>query len=221
MKKSALLAACLMVMGPVLYTAGAADGGRGTRKALDVRVVPPTPDVVGTVTYDTSVNAGFHPDDPNGANLNRCVGNRFNSALGGPLLNPGMVTMLTVFPANSGAQSVSVAGPPNTMGTAAVLAFVAGNIMANQFNAVTIAPVSVTADFIGWFLGTFNQTQAAGLLGMSDMQNAGQGYHAVQGFYVSGMGISTMVVTVPNRNAMLRATGNILVPVELMEFKIQ
>ena len=30
-----------------------------------------------------------------------------------------------------------------------------------------------------------------------------------------------MIAPVPNRNAMIRATGDILVPVELMDFKIQ
>ena len=95
------------------------------------------------------------------------------------------------------------------------------NLMAGQFNAIAVAPaVNVTADFVGLFLGTFGSTQAAGLLGMSDMATMGQGYHAIEGFYASAM-IGTMFQTVPNRNAMLRATGDILTPVELMDFKIQ
>jgi hypothetical protein len=210
-----------MVVGLALSVADAAEGGRrNSRKATEVRIVPPAPELIGTVTYDTGVNAGFHPDATVG-NLNRCVGNRFNTALGGPLLATGMVSMLTVFPANNGTQSISIATAPNAGGTAMVLDFLAANMMANQFNAVTIAPaVAVTSDFVGFFLGLFGATQPAGLIGMSDMQNLGQGYHAVEGFYF-GSALATMVTPVANRNAMLRVTGDILVPVELMDFKIQ
>ena len=222
MKKTAWLALSLMVAGPALSVADAAETvRRGARRSTNVKVVPPTPEVFGTVTYDTGTNAGFHPDAPPGAlNLNRVVGNRFNTALGGPLLISGMLTMLTVFPASGGGQSISVATPPNTMGTANVLYFVNVPMVAGAFNQVTFPAVDVMADFVGFFLGAFGASQPAGLLGMSDMQANGQGYHAVEGFYYGGM-LATMVTPVATRNGMMRATGDILVPVELMDFKIQ
>ncbi|MET0556226.1 MAG: hypothetical protein ABW221_24510 [Vicinamibacteria bacterium] len=171
------------------------------------------------MTYDTGTNAGFHPDTPN-APQHRVVGNRFNSAWGGPLLATGMVSFLTVFPANNGPQSVSIVLPPNSMNTAMVLDFVTAPLVANQFNQVAFVPaVDVGPDFLGMFLGTFGTFHAAGLLGMSDMAASGQGFHAVQAFYIGQM--VSMVEVVPNRNAMLRATGKILVPVELMEFRIE
>ena len=61
-----------------------------------------------------------------------------------------------------------------------------------------------------------------GLLGMSDMQNQGQGYHAFEAFYTGAAGgLQTMIQALPNRNAMLRATVDVSVPVELMDFRIQ
>jgi hypothetical protein len=207
-----------MVVGPALSMVDAAPGGRPNSKRVEARVVPDAPEVLGTITYDTATNAGFHPDVPAGSpNLNRTVGNRFNSALGGPLMMTGMVTMLTVFPASNGIGSVSLAGPP-VGGNAPVIVFANASLMANQFNAVNIAG-TVGPDFLGIFLGAFNGTNPLGLAGMSDMQNLGQGYHAFQAFYAAGS--QTMFEVVPNRNAMLRATGDVLVPVELMDFKIQ
>ena len=219
MKKTAWMAACLVAVSPSLSSVSAADNSsrRGQVRG-ESRVVPPDLQFVGTVTYDTGTNAGFHPDGSNGANLNRTVGNRFNSALGGPLLMTGMVTMLTAFPASSGGLSVSIATTPTPGNTATVVAFVNANMMAGAFNAVNIA-ATVPADFLGIFVGAFNGNNPAGLLGMSDMQNVGQGYHAIQAFY--NLGAQTMIEVVPNRNAMIRATGDILIPVELMEFKIQ
>jgi hypothetical protein len=212
-----------LLVGPASSVVDAAQGGRRNPKRAEARVVPDEPQVLGTITYDTGVNAGFHPDVPAGSpNLNRTVGNRFNSALGGPLIATGMVTMLTTFPANSGVQSLSIAGPPTPANTALVLDFFTANLMANVFNAVTVTPaVTVGPDFLGIFLGVFGGTQANGnLIGMSDMQVNGQNYHAFQAFY-GGLSMQTMIEVVANRNAMLRATGDVLVPVELMDFKIQ
>ena len=217
MKKTALVAVSLMLVGSALSVANAAPGGRRNAQTVEAIVVPNAPEVVGTVTYDTGVNVGFFPDATSG-NLNRTVGNRFNSALGQPLLMTGMVSMITAFPAAAGTQSVSVAGPPNGAGVALVLAFINGNMMAGQFNSLAIT-ANVGGDFLGIFLGAYNVTTAAGLAGMSDMETMGQGFHAFSGFYAAGN--QTMVTPIPNRNAMVRATGNILVPVELMEFKIQ
>lgn len=223
MKKTAFAAVCLMIVGPALSVAQAAQRTRPDRsRKAQVKVVSGDQHfVVGPAIYDTGVNAGFHPDVPAGSpNVNRIVGNRFNSALGQPLLMTGMLTMLTVFPAGTGYQSVSVGGTPNTMGSAAVLDFQAASVMAGVFNQITLtAPVTVPADFVAVFVGTFDGTDTAGLLGMSDMQQDGQGYHALEGFYNGGN--QTMLTPVANRNAMIRAVGDILTPVELMDFKIQ
>ena len=44
-------------------------------------------------------------------------------------------------------------------------------------------------------------------------------FHGIRGVY--SMGNLTMVQAIPGRNAMLRATGEFYIPVELMEFRIQ
>ena len=170
--------------------------------------------------YDTGVNIGFHPDAI--GNFNRTVGNRFNSALGGPLLMTGMVSRLTVFPANDGFQSVSIAGAPTTMNTAMVLVFLNVEMMANQLQRDRVQPERHRGSGLpGHLPRRLRQHQPAGLLGMSDMENLGQGFHAFQAFYPYIGGVQTMIQALPNRNAMLRATVTFLVPVELMEFRIQ
>jgi hypothetical protein len=217
-KKVSVVALGLWLTGAHASTVDAVErSGRTTRKT-DAWIVPPAAQIVGTITYDTGINVGFHPDASPGA-LNRVVGNRFDSALGGPLLATNMVTMITVFPASDGLQSVSIAAAPNTMNTAMVLDFMAANLMANQFNALAVNPgLTVGPDFVGFFLGVFGTYQPAGLLGMSDMATMGQGYHAVQGFYLNQAAI--MIEVIPNRNAMLRVTLD-SIPVELMGFAIE
>ena len=180
------------------------------------------PAVIGMIKYDTGINAGFHPDVPAGSpNLNRIVGNRFNSALGFPLMMTGRVFSITLFPAADGMQSVSILGPPNSMGSAMVLDYMNADLMGNQFNTIVLpnGGLPVGADFLGVFLGVFGGTNPAGLLGMSDMATMGQGYHAFQGFYGVN-GVATMLEPVPNRNAMLRVRVDVF-PVELMDFRLE
>ena len=55
---------------------------------------------------------------------------------------------------------------------------------------------------------------------MDDMTNLGQGFHAFQGTYMFPNQMINFAV-VPNRNAMLRVAGDLLTPVELMDFKVQ
>jgi hypothetical protein len=221
-RKATLAALALLLAGSGTVATTAERLGRGKRTG-EARVsrMAMEPNVIGTIQYDTGVNAGFHPDGQSGGNLNRVVGNRFNTLLGGPLVWGNMVFTLTVFPANSGLQSVSVATGPNSMGTAMVVDYLAVDLMANQFNEIPINPPAFVAggEFLALFLGTFGTTQAAGLVGMSDMGTMGQGFHAIQGFYVSNM-IAAQLAPVPNRNAMVRAAIDVF-PVELMEFRIQ
>jgi hypothetical protein len=216
-KKTAWLAVCLTVIGQSsTFGADAAQRPsalRGTGSV--VRAGADAPQVVGTVTYDTGINVGFHPDVGQ-----RLVGNRFNSNMGGPLLMTGMVSMATLFPQNGGLQSLSIFGPPNGT-TAMIIMFFAATLVAGQFNAVTLTPAApVGPDFLGMFIGFYSNTPP-GLLGMDEMTAAGQvGFHAMSGLYQAG-GTAANLTTVANRNALYRATGDILVPVELMDFKLQ
>ena len=79
------------------------------------------------------------------------------------------------------------------------------------------SPVAVGADFMaGQYVGSFDGPDQAGLRAASV---AGQGFHAHQMNFVGT--IATGVVPLPGQNSMFRATGNILMPVELMDFQIQ
>ena len=215
MKKTAWLAVGLTLIAQSTFVVDAAQRPDSLKGTGSVVRVGDAPAVVGTVQYDTGVNVGFHPDVGQ-----RLVGNRFNSHMGGPLLPAGMVSMATLFPQNAGAQSLSIFGPPNGT-TAMIIMFFGANLVANQFNTVTLAPaVAVGPDFLGMFIGFYGGTPP-GLLGMDDMTAAGQvGFHAMSGVYMAG-GTATNLTLVPNRNAMYRATGDLLVPVELMDFKLQ
>jgi len=220
-RKTALAALAILLAGSWPPAAGAADRSERPRRMGRARpaTLAEEPVVIGLIRYDTGVNVGFHPDSF-GGNLNRVVGNRFNSAFGAPLLMSNRVFSLTVFPANGGLQSVSVASGPNSMGTAMVLDYLAANMVANQFNTVQFSPAVFTGpEFLGLFFGTFGAIQPAGLVGMSDMGTLGQGFHAIEGFYQQGM-VATMLVPVPNRNAMVRARIDVF-PVELMDFEIR
>lgn len=219
MKKAAWWAVCLVVVVGQSASLSSAENSRpGKRPNAQTLQAKPGPgiQVVGTITYDTGVNAGFPPDT--GAII---IGNRFNSALGGPLLMTGMVTMWEIFPQNSGAQSFTFWGPPSTMNTAMLLTpYFMANLMANVFNQVTLPAPGVTTgpDFLVTFFGFFSNTPP-GLCGLDSNPVNGQGFHALQGNYVAPN--MTMIAPIAGRNAMMRVTGDILTPVELMNFKIQ
>ena len=223
MRQTALAAVAVLLAG----WAAAVDAADRTERPRRTAQTTPArlayePAVIGMIKYDTGINAGFHPDVPAGSpNLNRIVGNRFNSALGFPLMMTGRVFSITVFPAADGTQSVSILGPPNSMGSAMVLDYMNADLMGNQFNTIVLpnGGLPVGADFLGVFLGVFGGTNPAGLLGMSDMATMGQGYHAFQGFYGVNA-VATMLQPVPNRNAMLRVQVDVF-PVELMEFRLE
>jgi hypothetical protein len=216
------LAVALLLAGPDPPAAHAADRSERPRRTAEARParLAEEPVVIGLIRYDTGVNVGFHPDSISGS-LNRVVGNRFNSAFGGPLLMSNRVFSLTVFPAESGFQSLSIATGPTSMGTAMVLDFLAVNLMANQFNTIPLSPsVATGPEFLGLFLGRFGAHQPAGLVGMSDMGTQGQGFHAVQAYYRGTIMLVTNIQPVPSRNAMVRARIDVF-PVELMEFRLE
>ena len=218
MKKiaSVLAGVAMFVGSDSAVSAGTAERAKAKRTLSQARTVAGTrsPDVVGTVTYDTGLNAGFPPDT--GAIV---VGNRFNSALGGPLLMTGAVTMATIFPQNSGNNSFTFFGPPNSAGVATQIgAIQVANLMAGVFSAVTLpTPIPVGPDFLGAFYGIFGGTP--GLVGLDSNSTLGQGFHAFQA--TTMLPQITMFAPIAARNAMYRVTGDLLTPVELMNFELQ
>lgn len=170
------------------------------------------PHVVGTVTYDTGANnAGFFPQT---AGLN--IGNRFNSDMGGPLLMTGQLTMATFFP-QAATGFITVFGPPNSMGSAANFgSFLISGLAPGTFNSANVGPAAVGPDFLA---GAWLNGSSVGI-GMDNMTVGGQGFHAFQAV-THFPGSATGFAPIPSRNTLVRATGNILVPVELMNFSVQ
>lgn len=211
----AVTAVALLAAGSLAIAAAPSKVGHGPKaKAVKGRVqakrASDAPHVVGTVTYDTGTNnAGFS----SGAGTN--VGNHFNSALGGPLLMTGNVASLSIFPAGTGGY-VTVFGPPNTMGTAANLgSFQFLGAAPAAFNVVALPGIPVGPDFLAGLWQ--NGSQVA--VGMDNMTANGQGFHAFN-LNTNFPGAGTGFTPIPSRNALVRAIGNILVPVELMNFQI-
>jgi hypothetical protein len=171
--------------------------------------------LIGTITYDPGAPADAFASEPGGNNI---IANRFNSALGGPL-RPGNLTGVTFFPGVvQGTAVVSVLGAP-VGGNATIIGvtYLVG-VVGNTFNTVNVGPFAVPADFMaGQYVGAFGGTDQAGLRNASV---AGQGFHAQQMNFV-GTNTATAVVPLPGQNVMFRATGNLLVPVELMDFQVQ
>ena len=174
-----------------------------------------TDNIFGTITYEPGAPADAFASEPGGNNV---VSNHFNSAMGGPL-RPGNLTGATFFPGIvQGTAVVSVMGPPaGGQATIIGVTYLTG-IAGNTFNTVNIGPFAVGADFMaGMYVGAFGGTDQIGLRNASVN---GQGFHAVQMNFI-GTNTATGVVPLPGQNAMFRASGNLLVPVELMDFKLE
>jgi hypothetical protein len=213
----AVIALAALVAGSVTFAVAApkrltsAKDAKGKAAKGKVKARHGGPNVVGTIVYDTGVpNAGFHPGPKNNA------GNRFNSDMGGPLLMTGQLTMIAFFPNVSGTGFVTAFGPPDGAGVAPNLgSFGVSGIVPNQFNTVSVGAIPVGPDFLAgaWETTTLRQ-------GMDNMSVAPQGFHAFDlntNFPNSGTGFAA----IPGQNALVRATGNILVPVELMNFQVK
>ena len=216
MNKTAWLAACLsFALVPSIVGSSEQRKARQGEPSLPSRVVSATDNVVGTITYDTGTNFAFQPKT--GTTV---PGNRFDSALGGPL-KTGMVTMFTVFPGRTANQSFSFWGPPNSLNSAMSLTpFLMANLVANQFNTVTVAaPITTGPTFLVTFFGQLIAPPGSDLLGMDDMTVNGQGFHAIIG--TTMLPNLTMIAPIPNRNALMRVSGSILTPVELMDFEVR
>jgi hypothetical protein len=209
MKTGVWLAAFLAVAGTAVPSDAAPRRARRGRKPLAARAA-----ALGTTTiaYDTGAVVEFPTDVGD-----QVVGNRFDTRLGGPLAATNRVTRVTLFPQNSGSQSFTFALPPDSMGVSPVLEYHSANLMAMEFNSVPLSmEVVLPADFVVTFIGQFGG--ADGLVALDAMSLLGQGFHAVRGTYASPNIVN--VVSIPNRNALLRIGGPVL-PVELMDFRIR
>lgn len=170
----------------------------------------------GTIQYDDGVVAG-------GATTptSFCHGNHFNTAIGGPVMSNGSVTQLDFYMVGvSGGAFVSVFGPINgTSGPQLISTNVSG-LAGGQFNNFAFtAPINYTGD--NFLAGVWLDGGGADQVGFGGGTNAAQGFHGavIDDNFPTGTGISFALV--PSVNYLVRASGNVVTPVELINFEIE
>lgn len=165
-----------------------------------------TPDGVGAVQYDPGAPADFLLNGLGGGTA--YVGNLFDTRNGLPL-SPGTITQVSWYNgAPGGLTLVEIWVPGTGVGTQIV---VSGGV-ANTFNVLNTSYPMPSARFVGMALrdAPFNS------LGMRSATTNSQGAHGIQRSF--GGAVSN---TLPGQNAMVRISGSIVIPVELLEFEVE
>ncbi|MEM7052885.1 MAG: hypothetical protein AAF604_24700 [Acidobacteriota bacterium] len=187
----------------------------------------PAPPVAGTsIQYDTGTSTGFLTAITSG----RFVGNRFDVGLNGagtatvPVEQTGTITMVTFEMRRTYQSTVTWSLYSDIMGTSAVQVQSVIIPVAVGLNTHTVDPM-VTPNVYqnGSFLAGIWQFNTAFTRIASDNVDAGLGFHAVTinepqtAAPNTGMGLTSL----GPRNAVFRVTGNIVTPIELMNFDIE
>ncbi len=172
---------------------------------------------VNTIQYDPGTPLGVREADP----PFHFLGNNFDSQFGSPLTG-GSLSGISFYAGEIGAKGstdmyVRFLGGGGTL----TGAFLFPNT-AYAFNAFTFAPFSLQPPFFAGLyapgpgsplVGTPNGIPS---LGFATGSNNGQGFHASQ-ITFSG----TVRTAIPGQNIVLRVTGSIAIPVELLEFDVE
>ncbi len=175
-----------------------------------------TPQGTGTIAYDPGTPADF---TLGGGGPSQSIGNRFNTRNGSPL-STGSVSAVSFYLQNNtlGGGLVALWGPPTGGGGAPYIAgFTLGTVTNSTFDGISIAPVPVGNDFMAVMYLNSGQP-SRGVLGLRSASTNAQGFHGMQMSFGGGAGANYAVLS--NANAMLRATGTVVVPVELLEFEL-
>jgi hypothetical protein len=171
---------------------------------------------VGTVQYDPGAPADAFGLAPYPLNY---FGNRFDTSNGNPLSFPGTVTGVSWYQGLLGYYgpiAIAIAGPP---ATSLSLTAVATSVAPNAFNSV-----GVSWPFGGAFIaGLVNPASPAGgaggyfgSLGLRSASTNAQGFHGIQRNWSGAVSNA-----LPGQNAMVRVSGNVVIPVELLEFEVE
>ncbi len=158
------------------------------------------PDVVATVTYDTGA-----PADAIG-NVGDSVGNRFNTHLGNPLLD-GTAYGISFYAGDTSFSTVFFTFFPDPPVFSSY--FQAFGIVGGAFNAFTFAPINPPGTT--WLAGISRY------VGLVNDTTQGQGFHGGQINWITNNTFDPY----PNQNAMVRVTGDLVIPVELMHFDVE
>lgn len=188
------------------------------RLSPSVQTSPDPSKAAGTIVYDTGTVSGFV------AASGWTVGNHFDTAAGSPVLAPGTVTRFTYFVLSLGGYAngyLTVYDNPTTGGAAPMLTWTSLTPLVGSWNTVTLSVNYTGPAFLAGLYNWVTATTTANgeTCGLDSGAVGGQGYHAmaINWGSPSGSGFTTL----GSYNALLRASGNILVPVELMEFEVE
>jgi hypothetical protein len=173
--------------------------GAVTKKAQRARV----PSGVGTVQYDP----GAPPDSIATGGALILYGNQFNSRNGSPL-SSGTVTRISWY-AGPGVTFSPVWFAPG--GGNATWLGCCFSIASNTFNSVSLTLAVPNSFFVGIHAG-----QGLGQPGMRSASTNGQGFHALNRNPTVG---STIILSI--QNVMVRVSGDVIIPVELLEFEVE
>lgn len=175
-----------------------------------VQTKPPKNRVAGSIKYDDGV-ATSAPGVSSSS-----FGNQFNTAAGSPVNSAGSVTMLEFFMATgAGSDNVFLSVFGQVSGTtASVLTSASVPASSGTWNVHTFAaPIAYPgASFLAgvWYVAGDSIALGSGTTG-------GQGMHGMHINDITGTSF-----TAPGTfNALMRADGDVLVPVELMSFSIE
>lgn len=179
-------------------------------KQLDeaIQTQPAKSRAAGTIQYDDGVATGTPTGD------SHCWGNQFNSAMGSSVNASGSVTGVQFYMAAvTGNAFVSVYGPV-AGATAAQLTSVSVPAAAGWNTHTFTAALNYTgSSFLAgvWYFGGDSVAVGTGTTG-------GQGLH---GMHINDGAVGTGFTAPGTFNALVRASGNVLVPVELMSFSVE
>ncbi|MEL7060571.1 MAG: hypothetical protein AAGN46_11140 [Acidobacteriota bacterium] len=208
--------------------AGLEIGTERVIQALDVPRRNPAPSglrAIGNITYDTGTVAG------SGGVASQMVGNRFDSALNVagtaccfPVPTSGSITMITFDMVNTFFGSAVFSIYSNIVGTMAnqVTSIGRGGIMTGLNTLAVASPTTMNAYMNGTFLAgiwQFDPTMTG--LALDTGTTGGQGFHAISlNDGAMGSGLTTVTFGGMGANAIFRVSGNVLTPVELMDFEV-
>jgi hypothetical protein len=181
------------------------------------RRVSGVPEGTGTVQYDPGSPADGFLIGPLPTDY---FGNRFDTRNGSPLSFPGTVTQVSWYQGNLGnvgpGWGVVLAA---TVGAGLNHTVVATGLAPNAFNAVGVSWTFADAFFAGLLNRVYTGGDPQGPFGSLGLRTEtinAQGFHGVKRD-IPGV-VST---TLPGQNAMVRVSGNVVIPVELMEFGVE
>ncbi len=163
----------------------------------------------GTIQYDTGTVTGT----PNIGSVT--WGNQFNTADGNPVTANGSVTQVQFYMAGAdGFAFVSMYGPVGGGTTASVI--VSSNLaVVTGFNTL---PFNFGYTGPSFLLGVWaDGSPITDMVGVDSAGTVGgQGFHGMVINDIVGTGFQTL----PSSNVIMRPTGNLVVPVELMSFSV-